>query len=186
MSTYRLLITEVTDFGVLRCVAGWDLDREKMIRPEPHPAGFWNADRIAPYGKFEVGKTVSFVGMKPNPATDYPHLTEDRVVTSEIGIGPVLDAVKTEKVLRGATFDSLDKIFDGKLVVDGFKAYVPVGTGCRSLGGLIVSPKGAMVESYHNYGGKERLRLRFSNGKTYLKPNVTCTTTHAARGRQTR
>src|SRR5689334_22758537 len=134
MDTYQLLITEVTNFGDLRCVAGWDLDREKMIRPEPHPTGFWQIDKIAPAGKFEVGKTVSFVGTKPNPVTDYPHLTEDRVVTSQIAVGPVLDAAKKKRALHQAAFDSLDEIFDGKLVVDGLKAYVPVGTRCRSLG----------------------------------------------------
>src|SRR2546430_1970731 len=91
MAAYHLLITEVTNFGKLRCVAGWDLDREKMIRPEPHPTGFWQADKIAPAGKFEVGKTASFIGTKPNPATGYPHMTEDRVVTSEIAVGPVVD-----------------------------------------------------------------------------------------------
>jgi hypothetical protein len=87
MAKYKLLITEVTNFGDLRCVAGWDLDRGKMIRPEPHPKGFWQTNYIAPTGPFEVGKTVEFEAENPNPATDYPHLTEDRVVTSGIVAG---------------------------------------------------------------------------------------------------
>lgn len=179
MVAYQLLITEVTNFGDLRCVAGWDLDREKMIRPEPHPAGFWNADRIAPAGVFEVGKTVSFVGSKPNPATDYPHLTEDRVVTSEIKAGPGVDAAQRKKILKEAAFDSLDEIFDGNLVVDGLKAYVLVGAKCRSLGGLIVPAKGTVIESYHNYEGRERLRVRFRDSKTCLAPNMTSTKAYA-------
>jgi hypothetical protein len=179
IATFQLLITEVTNFGDLRCVAGWDLDRQKMIRPEPHRAGFWAANQIAPAGKFEVGKIVSFVGTKPHPATDYPHLTEDRVVTSGIAGGPVLGTGRKKRVLHEAAFDSLDEIFDGKLVVDGQKAYVPVGTQCRSLGGLIVPAKGASIESYHNYEGKERLRLRFRDGTTYLAPNMTSTKAYA-------
>lgn len=180
MAKYQLLITDVTNFGDLRCVAGWDLKRDKMIRPEPHPTGFWPADKIAPAGKFEVGKTVSFEGTMPNPVTDYPHMTEDRVVTSEVAAGPILKAAQVKELLREAAFESLDEIFDGNLVVDGQKAYVPVGAKCKSLGGLIVPAKGATIESYNNFQGKQRLRLCFRDGTTHLAPNLTSTKAYVA------
>src|ERR1700676_3110774 len=154
MAQYRLLVTEITNFGDLRCVAGWDLDRSQMIRPEPFPGGFWSSDKTAPGGPFELGGTVQFVATKPNPSTEYPHLTEDRVVAGEIAVAASLEDKAAKKLLRGVAYSSLDALFDNNLVIDGEKAYVPVGAHCRSLGGLIVPTKAAVVESYHNYAGK--------------------------------
>ena len=79
MPAYQVLVTDITNFGDLRCVAGWDLDRSKMIRPEPSPGGFWPASKIAPNGPFGLGKVAKFVATEPSRATDYPHRTEDRV-----------------------------------------------------------------------------------------------------------
>jgi hypothetical protein len=40
---YRIIVTEVTNYGNLYCVAGWDLEQNAMVRPEPAPASFWDA-----------------------------------------------------------------------------------------------------------------------------------------------
>ena len=48
MANYQLLITDVTNCGDLRCVAGWDLDRGKMVRPEPYREGFGKWTRLPP------------------------------------------------------------------------------------------------------------------------------------------
>jgi hypothetical protein len=170
-----MLTTEITNFGGLRCVAGWDMDRQRMIRPEPRPGGFWPAGRIAPNGPFEIGKAVQFEAVGPNPATDYPHLTEDRVVSGKIAAGPQVSNKDFEKVLRGSAFSSLSDLFDGKLILDGDKAYVPRGTACRSLGGLKVDAKGVVIETYTNFSGKLRLRIKFTDAVGALAPNVTST-----------
>lgn len=175
MAEYRLLVTDITNFGDLRCVAGWDLDRSKMIRPEPFPGGFWHSDKTAPSGPFELGGTVQFAAKKPHPMTEYPHLTEDRVVTGEITVAAPLEDRAAKKLLQSAAFNSLDDLFDSKLVVDGDKAYVPVGAECPSLGGLVVPAKRVAVESYHNFKGKQRLRLRFRDPNYSLAPNLTST-----------
>jgi Protein of unknown function, DUF488 len=151
MAEYRLLVTEITNFGDLRCVAGWDLDRSQMIRPEPFPRGFWSSDKTAPGGPFKPGGTANFVAKKPSPSTEYPHLTEDRVVAGEITIGAPLEREAANELLQSVAFSSLDDLFEDNLVVDGEKAYVPVGSECRSLGGLVVPTKGVIVESYQNY-----------------------------------
>src|SRR5436190_23313204 len=151
MAQYRLLVTEITNFGDLRCVAGWDLDRNQMIRPEPFPGGFWHLDKTAPRGPFELAGTVQFVATNPNPSTEYPHLTEDRVVAGEIAVAAALEDKAAKKLLQSVAYNSLNELFDKNLVVDGEKAYVPLGAQCRSLGGLVVPTKGAVVESYQNF-----------------------------------
>lgn len=173
MADYRLLVTEITNYGDLRCVAGWDLDRSKMIRPEPHPKGFWQSGQTGPNGPFKLGATVHFSAKKPSPNTDYPHLTEDRVVIGDVSAGTRLGSGAARELLRDAAFNSLEDLFDGNLVIDGDKAYVPVGAQCASLGGLIVPAKGAVVESYRNYKGQQRLRLRFRDPQQLLAPNLT-------------
>jgi hypothetical protein len=180
MATYRLLITEVTNYGDLRCVAGWDLDRQEMIRPEPHREGFWPAESIGPTKSFDLGKTAQFEAADPVPPTDYPHLTEDRVVSGKVAPGTQMSDADFRKLLRETAFPTLAELFERNLILDGSKAYIPNGTQCRSLGGLEVDVKGVVVESYHNYQGKLRLRLRFLDAAGYLGPNLTSTRAYHA------
>ena len=72
-----------------------------------------------------------------------------------------------------AGFDSLEALFEGNLIIDGQKGYIPVGKKCRSLGGLLVKSDGAAIESYRNFKNKHRLRLRFKVGGQILAPNLT-------------
>jgi hypothetical protein len=170
--TYRVLVTDITNFGELRCVAGWDLDRSKMIRPEPSPGGFWPASKVAPNGPFELGKVAKFAATEPSRnSTDFPHRTEDRVVVGPIAAGAPPE--NHEKMLRDAAFASLSALFEENLVVTGHKAYIKTGTRCRSLGGLVVKAKGVKIETYNNYKNKQRLRLNFSDGTLSLAPNLT-------------
>lgn len=178
MAEYKLLVTEITNYGDLRCVAGWDLDRNKMIRPEPHAGGFWHSNTVGPVGSFEIGKTVRFEANKPNPETDYPHRTEDRVVVGTVRSGS--SPANYRGLLRDAAFASFDELFDRNLVIDGMKAYVPVGSECRSLGGLIVDAKGVEIESYRNPSGKDRIRLQFRIGGIVLAPNITASEVYAS------
>lgn len=174
MAQYELLVTDITNFGDRRCVAGWDIERGKMIRPEPHPGGFWPAIKTGPRGVFELGRSVSFEARKPFPPTKLPHLTEDRVVVvGSIAKGPAVH--NKNDITRTAAFDSLDALFERNLVIDGQKAYVPVGAKCRSLGGLIVPSTGLSVERYRNYEGKSRLRIGFRADGHYFAPNLTST-----------
>jgi hypothetical protein len=126
---------------------------------------------VAPKGPFQVGKVAKFEAKKPNPATAYPHFTEDRVVVGEVLDRPAPQG--STAILQRAAFDTLEQLFDGHLVVDGMKGYVPVDSRCRSLGGLKVNPKEVTMEAYRNPKGKNRLRLRFRVGGLLLAPNVT-------------
>jgi hypothetical protein len=103
MAKYRLLITDLTEYGELRCVAGWDLDRNKMIRPEPYAGGFWHQSYCGAGRVFTPGNIVTFDANLPEPKTDLPHLNEDRVVQ--------IKTIAIERTLsRNEFMNHLDKI----------------------------------------------------------------------------
>src|ERR1700722_16639524 len=117
---HRLLVTDITEYGVLRCVAGWDLDRQTMIRPEPRPGDFWPAAVTGPGAIFRIGALVQFAGQRPEPPTAYPHFTEDRVVVGLVMPSRiVLSAAQRSAALVNTLSVSIPEIFDGHLQRSG-------------------------------------------------------------------
>lgn len=90
MAVYELIITDVTCYGSLYCVAGWDRLSGRMVRPEPSTADprneasrFWGDSFAGPGRAFCVGNIVQF-DANPAPGTSaFPHATEDCVVSDE-------------------------------------------------------------------------------------------------------
>ncbi len=89
MPTYDLIITDVTCYGDLFCVAGWDMNNGGMIRPEPPTANavaeasrFWSAQHAGPGKFFAVGNRVQFDAAMPPANFPFPHATEDRVAST--------------------------------------------------------------------------------------------------------
>jgi hypothetical protein len=89
--TYELIITDVTCYGNLYCVAGWDLRNGGMIRPEPPGANsaaeasrFWEGQYVGVGKLFAVGNVVRFEATAPPREFPYPHATEDRIFVSAI------------------------------------------------------------------------------------------------------
>lgn len=134
---YRIVVTEVTLYGRLRCVAGWDMDRKRMIRPEPAPGAFWDARFCGERTTFHPGHVVEFRADQPD--TPYPHRTEDRVVLGEPRCRQRLAWPRFLTILEEAEDADLTGMFDGALIIEGHHAFVPEGRQCRSLGGLRVA-----------------------------------------------
>jgi hypothetical protein len=87
MATYQIVVTDVTCYGSLYCVAGWDLHADCMIRPEPPRANmaseaskFWDGRFAGPGQFFSVGNVVRFDAAPPPANFLFPHATEDRIV----------------------------------------------------------------------------------------------------------
>lgn len=131
---FRIVVTEVTLYGKLRCVAGFDLDSRRMIRPEPGPAEFWPALVCGPNTTFAPGHVVRFNGNQPQTAL--PHRTEDVVVRGTPWREAKLNREGFRKILGSARDLSPDAVFQGHLRFDGMKAYVSAGAPCGSLAGL--------------------------------------------------
>ena len=87
MTQYDLIVTDVTSYGDLFCVAGWDRLSNCMIRPEPPGANvaiessrFWSGQYAGPGRAFDLGNVVRFSAAPADPSFPFPHATEDRLV----------------------------------------------------------------------------------------------------------
>jgi hypothetical protein len=145
MPNYEIVVTDVTCYGSLYCVAGWDLERGRMIRPEPPGAGpaeaskFWDGRFAGPRQVFSVGNVVRFKAARPPAGFLFPHATEDRIVAggTDIELVRELDVPEMITAAAGSRSGTLTDAFDGGLVrASSGKAYVPSGYKGRSLGAV--------------------------------------------------
>jgi hypothetical protein len=157
--TFKIVVTEVTIYNrFLRCVAGFDIERGVMIRPEPKPGEFWEAKFCGPNTTFHPGHVVHFQGDQPK--TDLPHNTEDIVVRGKAREAEVLKDEAFREALRLAESRSPEKVFGRHLKFDGGKAFVPPGTNCGSLSGLSIDAAGlTLVDQIYKNDHKLRAQL---------------------------
>jgi len=139
MAKFRILVTDLTEYGEkLRCVAGWDLDQNKMIRPEPRPGGFWDRAVCGTGQPFNIANIVVFEAAPPNPPTQLPHLNEDRVVEGGIAVEKSLSREEFIAALKQIPTVSGSVAFAAPVQARNAKAFVPTGTNHPSLRGLFV------------------------------------------------
>jgi hypothetical protein len=167
-------VTDVTCYGALYCVAGWDRHAGGMIRPEPpganmasEPSKFWDARFAGSARTFSVGNVVRVEASPPPPGFPFPHATEDRIVSAgtQIQVLGVLDLPGTVAAVAAGVSPTLAAAFDGALVRAGSgKAYVPAGHNGRSLGAVDIAAAqiGFFEDSYQ--GGNPKLRARLTMG----------------------
>ncbi len=158
MEQFRLLITDLTDYGTLRCVAGWDLDRQKMVRPEPHPGGFWEQTLCGEGKPFAPGHIVILEASPPQPKTELPHLNEDKVVKGAIKLDKTLSRDKFLEMLRNVAAVSRATSFAAPVEISNSKAFVRTGTDHPSLKGLLI--KGNEVSFVEEKYGDKPARAR--------------------------
>ncbi|MFL9501977.1 dual OB domain-containing protein [Rhodopseudomonas palustris] len=166
MLTYNLIITDVTRYGSLFCVAGWDLDNGGMIRPEPSAANtmaeesrFWGAQYAGPNQFFAVGNVVRFDAALPPASFPFPHATEDRLVTGNgIVVGKMMPTQMVQAVARGRSA-SLRMAFGGHLRrAHSGKAHVAAGTKTCSLDAIDIDPTSISFYEDNPSPGKRRIR----------------------------
>ncbi len=179
MNTFRVLITDLTDYGDLRCVAGWDLDRQLMIRPEPHPGGFWDQSLCGPNKPYNPGNIVQFQAALPNPPTEYPHLNEDRVVAGKPLLEKTLSRADFASNLRKVRLVDRAVAFTAPVEISNSKAYIKVGTNHPSLQGLEI--RGDQIsffeDSFMNGPKKPRCLLEVPN-RPSISLSLTATDVH--------
>ena len=152
---FEIVVTEVTLYGKLRCVAGYDRSARTMVRPEPEAAGFWPAITCGPGTVFHPGHIVRFRGARPD--TDTPHRTEDMVVQGKPFRAGVLSAEAFKAVLRESAILTPAAVYGDHLVADGLRAFVPAGAACGSLACASVAAE-TLRFSDDVYEGQHRLR----------------------------
>ena len=177
MPTYNLIITDVTCYGDLFCVAGWDLDNGGMIRPEPPTANaiaeasrFWGGQHAGPGKFFSVGNVVRFDAALPPVNFPFPHATEDRlvVVGNSALIGQMTATQIVQTVAPGVSI-SMNMAFGGQLNrANSGKAHVIAGTQTCSLDAINIAPASLSFYEDNPSPGKRRLRaLIDQNGVEY-------------------
>jgi hypothetical protein len=173
VATYEIIVTDVTCYGSLYCVAGWDRLTGQMIRPEPLGANatdessrFWNSGYAGPGKTFAVGNIVSLVAADAFPDFLFPHATEDRMVdiSTPISVLGTLDTQGLIAAIAAGVSGSLTAAFDGALIrATSRKAYVPTGNRGRSLGAIEI-PSTDITFFEHRWGNdKPKLRARVTS-----------------------
>lgn len=151
----EIVVTEVTLYGKLRCVAGYDRKSRAMVRPEPAAADFWPAITCGPRTVFHPGHIVRFRGAKPD--TEPPHRTEDRVVQGKPFRAGALSAEAFKAVLRESAALSPAAVYGDHLLIDGPRAFVPAGSPCGSLACASMAAESLRFLD-DVYDGRHRLR----------------------------
>ncbi len=167
MPIYNIIVTDVTCYGDLFCVAGWDLRNGCMLRPEPSTANivsevsrFWNNEHAGPGQLFSVGNIVRFEAVMPPVNFPFPHATEDRlvVVGNSTLVGQMTEIQIVQTVAPGLSA-SIGAAFGGHLnrAASG-KAHVVAGTQACSLDAINISPASISFYEDNPSPGKRRLR----------------------------
>jgi hypothetical protein len=158
-------------------VAGWDIDRNMMIRPEPPGANasvefsrFWDSKYVGPGKLFEVGNVVQVELGLPPKDFPFPHATEDRMflVDQPHGRSGKLTLADVAAAVKAGISANLKASFGEQLVrkTNG-KSFVPANAMTNSLDAIEVLP--ADIHFFEKIdGNKRKLRaLIKQNGIEY-------------------
>lgn len=178
MTVYNLLITDVTRYGDKYCVAGWDLDRGGMIRPEPQTATaaaeasrFWVGTTAGPGKFFDVGNIVRIEAAQPPDDFPFPHATEDRILvpSSNEAVLRSLALSEIANVVKAGLSTSIDVAFGGYLArAFSGKAHVAAGTKTNSLDAITIQPDQIAFYEDNYSPGKRKLRAKIrESGVTF-------------------
>lgn len=159
-----LLVTEVTRMSGAVCVAAYDLHGRRIVRPLPRDVTNWpNVEFTS--GRIVVGTVLGVVPSNPQPASAYPHASEDlRLTNSPAHLGN-LSSAEVVDTLRSTADRTVSAIFDDNLVD---RRYVEELKECRSLGAVMVAVSG--VRPFANSYGKLRVAFTDAAGSTYDLP----------------
>lgn len=172
MPTYKVLVTDVTTYGALYCVAGWDLNRKAMVRPEPPGANaasevsrFWDSQWAGPGKFFGVGNVVEFEANPPPADFPFPHATEDRLFVKAIGQVPLRTLSAAQIAATVGVSIGLNAVFGGGLVrAASGKAYVGKDFKGPSLGSLTVAPEKLSLHENRFDAANPKLRAWLREG----------------------
>lgn len=174
MAIHEIVITDVTCYGSLFCVAGWDLNNGVIIRPEPPTANttaeasrFWSDQCAGPGKFFSVGNVVQIDVSLPPANFPFPHATEDRLVV--LGTNNVVLRKMTEPQMVQAIGPNVSAsaamAFEGQLQrANSGKAHVAAGTQTRSLDAINIAPGEIRFHEDTPSSGKRRLRAVVKQG----------------------
>lgn len=174
----RLVITDLTDMNAgHHCVAGWDLDERRMIRPLPYGDN-WTTAQIAQCG-IKTGATFEFQPTGKPHSGGFPHSSEDTGVHAKPVQRAQAEAFDWFGDEKPAVSASIAAIFDGRLSstnrYDGMLQGCHVATGERlkSLGAIELTADSVCLFE-DNFQGSRRLKARINDGSDIYSVSVSC------------
>jgi len=176
----RILITDVTEMhGRNFCVAGWNAQEQRMVRPLPNgsnwTAGLLQQHHVSPGAMIEVNPAGQLHG------SAFPHLTEDTPVArqsiSQVHAGPIdwfgVNAPPTQARLSAAFGGQLRHNSVWNNVRQG--VYVQLGTQVGSLAGVDLARDSVQfVEDF------DKLKVLLNDGEARYKVAVSSLALKAA------
>lgn len=167
----QIAVTDVTIYGKQRCVAGWDINNYRMIRPVPIESEFWDARYCGVRSRFHPGRIVSFFARKA--VTNLPHNTEDWLVVGEITSQQLLPIDEFQQICKQILSHQPQKIFGENLVFQSESAFVNEGANCGSLSCLELKSKDIDLIEQLNSKNLPRLRACFTLQERKLNLSIT-------------
>ncbi|MFZ5616684.1 MAG: hypothetical protein ACOZAA_05105 [Pseudomonadota bacterium] len=172
----QLIITDLTEMSSGSfCVAGWDTQAQRMIRPLPNDAN-WTQGQLNQFG-ITPGATVQFQVSNQPHASAYPHHTEDtRVDAANVAL---VNAGPINWFAHGAppNAPSLNAGFGGQLLYNSIwngarqGSHIAVGTQVPSLCGVLVLSQN--LDFIEEFG---RLKALLNDGQNSYKLAVSSRT----------
>ncbi len=115
--TRPVLVTEVTRMkGDYRCVAGWDVHAERIVRPLQRDGSNWpiGADRSV----FCPGNLLGCIPVTRSSTGTFPHRNEDLPLARTPSVLACLDEASTFGLLIHHTARTIREAFRGPLIED--------------------------------------------------------------------
>jgi len=164
----RLIITDVTEMhGGNYCVAGWDSQAQRMVRPLPNGAN-WTAGLLQQHGVVP-GASIDMLPTERQHQSAFPHRTEDMLVDAAsiqlVHAGPIAWLAADSP----PTHATVDQAFGGYLahsrIWDGARqgVHIPENTQIGSLSAVRLTVDGLTLFE-NNYQGKRSLRAYLDDG----------------------
>lgn len=164
----QITISDITCYGALYCVAGWDNQSGQMVRPEPSTTNpmaeasrFWPEQYVGAGKVFALGNIAVINGANPQPPADFPHAREDCILAANSTIQTVgqvgFDQLATH--LGGSVRSTLIDAFNNGLVraLNG-KCHIPASVNAPSLSAIEVDT--AAIEFYVDTYDPAKPKLR--------------------------
>lgn len=165
----KLFITEITDMSANnRCIAGWDIDQSKMVRPLLNGTN-WSIERIEEH-KIEVGRIYYFENLNRKHKGSFPHTTEDTNV-SQNNIKEVLDgnfgwfgenAPYAAHTIQEAFDNNVENNSHYQGSLQGL--YIPANTKCSSLSAINIDRQNIDFFSNSYKGQPAKLKAKIYDG----------------------
>lgn len=162
-------------YGRKLCVAGWDEENGRMVRPLSGPQSHWVFTH-ASTRKFWTGNIVTLHPTGVPTTRGFPHRFEDvPVFKTRFDYQGRLEGANFADAVAGSVSNSIPRIFNENLLSTGSSYYVEPGVRCPSLG-AVDKKVGDVIFEESEWDGKYTLKCQIRDGSRWFRFTVSSKT----------